>query len=394
MKQLTTLLFLLITLSVASYAQSPGRWTSPGQKYSMADLEALEGQKSYREFFEHALDILPSLRGDVWQQMVADMAVGLIDFKTQRQDYKKQSWDKIEELSLWPVLQSDEFFQTKRRRYFLSFIKKCLESQENSQSECVKDIRRYWANSFKNIDLGLQIAELIEKHSLELNPWDYLSKAPKSELSHFYCERPILQSHLVGQLGDKVKDASVAIDKWPEHIDELMNKDCWEKLTPNLKQALMARSTPQLTKDLIYQLLKSKKVIEQEQEDLFLTVYLLEGPIVGDTFNLAWTRLSKISEDYERREVLLKNIKQIDPLPGALFASPNAQKRDVIMRHIHQHFPEYFPHYAQTCLNYMSGQGEFPRGNPTIQCSDFFNVAEGKGWVQDQVKTRYSGLRK
>lgn len=394
MKQLSALLFLYFFISVVSYAQSPNRWTGPGQKYSMADLEALEGQKSYQEFFEHALDILPSQRGDVWQEMVADMAVGFIDFKIQRKDYKKQSWKKIEELSLWPVLQSDEFFQTKRRRYFLSFINKCLETDESTQRQCTQSIQRYWANSFKNIDLGIEVAKLIEKYSLNLSAWDYLRQAPKSELSNFYCEKSILQNHLIRQLSDKTKESSVTLEKWPEHIDELMNQECWEKLTPNLKQALMARATPQLTKDLVFQLLKAKKAIDKEQEDLFLSVYLLEGPIIGDTFNLAWSRLSKIAEDYERREQLFENIKKIDPLPGTLFASANAQKRDVVMRHIHQHFPEYFPYYAQTCLNYMSGNGEFPRGNPTIQCSDFFNVAEGKGWVQDRVKTRYSGLRK
>lgn len=381
-------------MSVASYAQSSGPWASPEQKYSMADLEALEGQKSYQEFFKHALDILPSHRGEVWQEMVADMAVGLIDFKTQRQDYKDESWDKIEELSLWPVLQSDEFFQTKRRRYFISYLKKCLENQESQKSACVQDIEKYWANSFKNIDLGLTLAKLIDKYSLQLNPWDYLQQAPLSELSHFYCSETLLQESLIGQLGHKLKDGPVPLNKWTEHIDQLMNPNCWEKLAIDLKQALMLRSTPQLTKDLLYQLLKAKKSIDKEREDLFLTVYLLEGPIVGDTFNLAWTRLSKLAEDYERRKVLMSNIKQVDPLPGALFASPNEQKKDIIMRHIHQHFPEYFPYYAQTCLDYMSGQGEFPRGNPTIQCSDFFAVAKGKEWLQDQVKTRYSGLKK
>jgi len=386
------MLFLMILSTSVSYAQLQSNEQTLIPAYSMADLEALEGQKSYNEFFDHALDIRPSQRGSVWQRMVSDMAVGLIDFKTQRQDYKKPSWDNIEKLSLWPILQSDEFFQTKRRRYFLTYLKNCIENKKNNV--CIKDIQRYWANSFKNIDAGLEIAELIDKHSLKVASWPFIEKAPTSELSHFYCSRAQLQKSLIGKLGQKMKDSPVSLDKWPDHINQLMNQDCWKKLVPDLRQALMDRSTPQFAKDLIYQLLKSQKDIDKEQEDLFLTVYLLEGPIIGDTFNLAWAQLSLLAEDYERRQRLLKNVKQFDPLPGALFASANAKKRDIVMKHIYNHFPEYFPYYAETCLNYMSGVGDYPRGNPTIQCSDFFKITKDKSWVQDQVKTRYSGLKR
>lgn len=381
-------LFLFLSLVSAIFANENA------VRYTMADLEALEGQKNYNEFFEHALDILPSLRGEIWQQMVAGMATGLIDFKSQRQDYKPKSWQQIEKLSLWPVLQSDEFFQTKRRRYFLEYIERCLNSNGQNNEDCTKQIQRYWANSFKNTDAGLQLAKLIEEHSLKLDSWDFIHKAPHSELSHFHCKKPLVQRQLIGQLGLKMKKGPVSFSKWPDHIQELMNETCWKKLTPDLKRSLMERSTAQLTKDLIYQLLKSQENIDQEQEDLFLVKYLLEGPIVGDTFNLAWKRLAKIAEDYKRRKTLFENIQKLDPLPGNIFASPNTKKRDIVMRHIHQYFPEYFPYYAQTCLNYMSGQGEFPRGNPTIQCEDFFNVTDTKGWIQDEVQSRYSGLKK
>ncbi|MFP5459502.1 MAG: hypothetical protein ACLGG7_12270, partial [Bacteriovoracia bacterium] len=47
--------------------------TCAAQGYTMGDLEALEKERSYSEFFSHALDIRPSERTEYWKTMVQNM---------------------------------------------------------------------------------------------------------------------------------------------------------------------------------------------------------------------------------------------------------------------------------------------------------------------------------
>jgi uncharacterized protein YcaQ len=58
-----TIAALSLTLSLESKAAA----------YSMVDLEALEKEQSFGEFFAHALDIRPSERNDYWKTMVQNM---------------------------------------------------------------------------------------------------------------------------------------------------------------------------------------------------------------------------------------------------------------------------------------------------------------------------------
>lgn len=376
------MILLLILMCTQAYASS----------YTMRDLEALEAQKSYQEFLQHAMDIRPSERGTQWVSMVADMAIGLIDFKITRLDYSAQSFREIEKLALWPTLQNDEFFQTKRAKYLRRYLPQCFK--KSKRQDCTKDIVLYWNNSPKDVDLGVELAQLIKQHSLELDPWSFISKAPLSQLSHIFCEKPLVQDALLIELTKPTFAANQNLDQLKGLIESTLNDKCWQILKPTLSQELLVQGASQLKREAIYKILKAKEALKQEQEDIFLVSYILQGPIIGETFNLAWTRVRELGEDYPRRQRVFEALKEQNLLPDGLFGSANVKSRDVIMAHIDRFFPEYFSHYAKSCLNYRQGLGHYPKGNPTLHCSDFFKISEDKNWVEQSLKLRYSGQLK
>lgn len=381
---------LLLSLLFTTFAYS-------ADSYNMSDLEALEAQNSYREFLDHALDIRPSERGAQWVEMVSDMASGLIDFKMKRQQIDRQGWQEIEKISLWPSLQNDEFFQTKRanylRRYFPTCLKKASQQSNSSIKSCEKELTLYWGHSPKDIDLGIELAQLIEDYSLSLNPWPFLARAPLSPLASFFCQKSIVQQSLMNEL-TKPLAKRMELKQIREHMRELMKDECWQQLSPLVQTELAQTNASQIKREALYRLLKARDELSQDTEDLFLVTYLLQGPVVGDTFNLAWTRLKELGEDYPRRQKVFEGLKASDMLPDSLFASANVESREVIMNHFDQFFPEYFPHYAKTCLNYRQGRGPFPLGNPTLHCPDFFKISEKKNWIKQDLKIQYSGRQK
>lgn len=358
----------------------------------MKDLEALESQKSYQEFLRHAMDIRPSERSSQWSEMVADMAIGLIDFKMTRFDFSEQSFEEIEKLALWPNLQNDEFFQTKRANFVRRYFPECLKNIKKSR--CADDMTTFWNNSPKDVDLGLELAYIIKENELALDIWPFIRKASTSELSHIYCQKPLVQQTLISELTKPTLATDQKAHKLKRSIDSTLNEKCWKKLKPLFVTQLDSPGSDQLKREAIYKVLKVQDAIDSEDEDFFLISYILQGPIIGETFNLSWARVRELAENYPRRMKLLARFKKEPLLPDGLFASANAKTRDVIMAHIDRFFPEYFPYYAQSCLDYRQGIGHHPRGNPTMHCGDFFKISEKKNWVEQSLKLRFSGQLK
>ncbi len=129
--------------------------------------------------------------------------------------------------------------------------------------------------------------------------------------------------------------------------------------------------------------------LTQEQRDLYLFVYILQTPSIGDTFNQAWSNLEMLGKDYERRMRLLKAVKRLDPLPDQLFSTFGHKKALVVTKHLAAHFPEYLDFYSRTCLNYIQGKDSFPRGNPTINCKDFYELSSKEKIIDNEFLKQY-----
>lgn len=391
-------LFLLLIYSFGVGAEQH----SKSSGYSMQDLQVLEQNKDYREFLNHAMDIRPRDRISPWGEMVQSMATGYLDFLTQRNDFEKETFDYLEQLTRWPSLRDDEFFHLRWQRYGLRSIRHCIKraymddshktSHHLSLGKCYQQLKRFWHSTPKNPDLGIQVAQIVEQIRPGSNLWPYYQYSAKSYVvASLYCQRADIKRWAFRELHEQLTSRNLHGKQLKEVINQNLHADCWNELQGDLKRILYGPRPQQISAFL---LLEAKDELETTEKDFFLTRYLLEGPKVGRLFNLAWNQLQEMSTDFKRRQAVLDRLLSLDPLPGVIFSGKNSQQREVLLDHLSATFPEYLESYARTCLDYMEGKREFPRGNPTIECQELFMAQQqqdrGKKWLDQHLRIRYS----
>ena len=362
-------------------------WGEKGD-YTLKDLEILEEQNNYPDFFLHAKDIRPALRSEHWKQMVRHMAVGWIDFKLKRNIFDQDSFQKIEKVSAWPTLRRDNFFQLKRGEYGLKVFRHCFSIKNQDHSECLRWIEQFWVRSNRTVQEGYYLAKLlVEKKQPRV--WRYLSEVLVKEEAKNYCGEKLVQNEFFNTMGDTGK-----LVKIRNTVDKLLHIDCWKAMVPGLKKRLLenshARSGDEEAK--LFNILLAKGALEESDKDFYYTLFILNGPQVGKTFNRAWNRMKMLGGDFSRRHKVLQKLKKLDPLPDGVMGISYPEKRKILLNFISHHFPEYFNHYVKMCLNYLEGKGSHPQGNPTIRCRDFFRYTDSL--VSDKLYLRYSALKK
>ena len=347
----------------------------------------------------HAQDVRPSDRGRHWTQMVQDMAIQLIDQRIKKAEYPEEDFKLIENLASWPPLKEDEFFQTKRaafgERYLLSCIEleKALEKYSESTSPCLKAIYNFWNNT-PNIpittDIGVKLGEIVRKNASPDNLWSFFTRAANSPAAEFLCKKEALQTALKAKIKTIIKknidDSELIVE-----IKSLANSDCWTQVIPSLEKDLTNPNKEDA--QVAYMVLKGRGLLSNQQKDLYLTAYLLNGPENGALFNQAWNEFHQIGEDFKRREGVLSALKKIDPLPGKVFALEDEKKRQVLVDYLALNFPEYLDHYAKTCLAYVKG-ATFPNGNPTVECRELLKSAKNSKFLNDKILNELSSRLK
>ena len=76
-----------------------------------------------------------------------------------------------------------------------------------------------------------------------------------------------------------------------------------------------------------------------------------------------------------RRE-LFKKLQAQEFLPGAIFAVRKSEQKNTLLHHLATDIPEYFRYYAKSCVDYLRGNKSHPKGNPTLECHDYFRIAK------------------
>lgn len=376
--------FLLCCALILSFTANAGN-------YTFDDLKILAEQKNFKEFLDHAHDIRPTERNKEWRQFLADMANEYLIWATKNERFELSFYKKIESMSEWPSLKNDAFYQQRREAYGLKFFQRCTTSESFN---CQQEIKRFWSKSSKSPEFSYNMALLFsagEKSTDTENLAPFIYSLTKTSVSKFYCDKEIVQRTFISSM-ENLRQGNSTKEALSKKVDELINDDCWSEIRKVLVP-LMKGDNREIA-SLSHALLKAKDSLDQEQNDLFLVRYLIEWPVTGDTFNEAWNVISKLGEDYDRRQTLLKNIKTLDPLPGKLFALADSEKRSVILSHMVKNIPEYADLYARTCVNYLQGKGEFPHGNPTVECPELFQASSDNNWVEQGLKLKYSSIKK
>ena len=116
-------------------------------------------------------------------------------------------------------------------------------------------------------------------------------------------------------------------------------------------------------------------------------------PSPGELFEKSWKKLSEIGKDFRLRDKLIADFKKMDPLPGQIFKYSNEKRSLVIIKALLINFPEYIDLYSKTCLQYFEGTQNFPNGNPTIECVDWFKTARTFKLVPEMTIKRFDAAR-
>jgi len=327
--------------------------------YELKDLEILESQKSFDEFFEHARDIRPSKRDDYWKKMLDNMAEAYSLLLTQEQ-VKQASLEKLNDLLQWPELKTNEFFRINRQKAGLKYFSNCYRTVD--AQTCSKQLFDFWRQDTSLYDFGIQLGKLAQKNdSIELELlWELYKEGLQHESSAFYCKEEHVRSLAEFFLLNLRKEYSV------NPACEKVLRDFFAKKVSSARDPWPIRK-----RYLDYLIIKEKSGSEQ---DFYLALFLLSNPAPqkGAQLNKAWTLFERLHKDPVRREKLLEKLRLLDPLPDAIFSIESVEKRKAFANLIYDSFPEYIDLYAKTCLDYLKGKNKFPNGTPCLNSRSFF----------------------
>lgn len=377
MKQLFALILCTLITTHPSAAQS----------YTQADLEALEKEQSYSEFFAHAMDVRPTERTEYWQTMVQNMGEGYLKSLLKKNRLEEADFQQMERLAGWKALAGFEFFRIKRQEVATRWFTQCFQENSTPESSCWKDFVAFWEIDRQEPDMAPRLLTLLTPYlgksgdpsnplhraRLTVNAYFILKPLLTSPVAELQCKKPELQDILWQKLNNEW-ELNLKQKSFTAFLKELAHESCWQALHPRIHQLWMTGAAPQ-DLSLGYLFLKSQGALTETERDLFYLSYLLNSPARGETFNLAWARIQELGKKPQLREELLATLKKWSPLPGELFNDLDLIKRRAVSRHLQRHFPEYLDHYAHVCVDFFGGKKRFPDGSPALHCRQLFDLA-------------------
>lgn len=358
--------------------------------YTQADLEALEKEQSFSEFFTHALDVRPTERTEYWQTMVQNMGEGYLKSLLKKNRLDDADFQQMERLAGWRALASYDFFRIKRQEVATRWFNQCFRENDLPESPCWKNFVAFWEIDRQEPDIAPRLLSLLKPYlaksgdptnplhraRLTVDAYFILKPLLTSPLAELQCKKPELQDILWQKLKNEW-ELNLKQKSFTAFLKELAHESCWQALQERTHRLWQNGAAPaDLT--LGYLFLKSQAALSESERDLFYLSYLLTSPARGETFNLAWARIQELGKKPALREELLSTLKAWSPLPGDLFNDLDLIKRRAVSRHLQRHFPEYLDHYAHVCVDFFGGKKRFPHGSPALHCHQLFDLAAGE----------------
>lgn len=379
-----TIISVLFTLGLPVHI-----YASANESYSLSDLEVLASDNSYIEFFDHAFDIRPSERSEVWKKMMEKMGEGYLKALSQKELLNRSDFQRMESLMSHNVLKTNEFFRQSRQEIGLKWFRQCFGEQSSPTSGCWIDLANYWAPDRQEADMAARLLAIVAPFLNSSQSKSSLRKNLKqnAKINEVFILHPMLITSIAGLQCSKPEIRSVvwtqALKDWSQAtvtqnfvktLEKWAHPKCWDTIAEWSRQFFKSGAN-QNQLDLAYELLTYKKTITLQERDLYLTNYLLASPTSGDLFNIAWNRIQELGFKPHERDQLLMHFKKWRPLPGKIFADINLTKRKTLSKHLKRHFPEYIDYYAHVCIDFYGAKKRFPDGNPALYCREMFDLA-------------------
>jgi hypothetical protein len=360
--------------------------------YSLNDLQILAQEGSFKEFFDHAQDIRPSLRNEVWKEMVSKMASSWGRKILEKSKIEKEDFLKMESLYLWPLLKNDDVFKLVRNEVGLKYLKHC-PSQDDSPYSCPEELKLFWENDKKDPEVAFKLSEITLKRPVSsYTTWNFLEVALKGPLCEFFSKKKFVMDAIWRKIESDYIGLSQREDLLKK-IDQTLHPDCLPELILQAKERLY-KPVEVRDRELSFQILKSQNKTDRLMTDFFYTIYLLENPSKGELFNYSWNKIRELGGTMERREEVLKKLTSLDPLPDLIFSSLDQTKKRVVLNHFKTYFPEYLDFYTDQCISYYSGKGAFLNGNPTMRCQDFMKSSLAPLLIEEEKIKKFFEIKK
>ncbi len=355
--------------------------------YTLDDLLILSKEKSVDEFLEHAKDVLPKERNELWQKAVKDIAVLKLDRLLLLNIFDKKSFELVEELTSWPILNNYDVFLAKRESFAKKYLINCFENRLTDRNLCHRDLLFFWNNSTSNLsrnELGIYLAELLIKYLPTVDRFVLIHPSINASLSNLYCQKEVVWKTLYSHV-QRYLNLDISNEQLQKRLYNMASSECYKAFEKELKSAMFRPQLKQIEAYYAYKTLSALNLLTRKEKDIYLTTFILSGPVKGEIFNEAWNTITELGKNYDRRKAVLMELKNFDPLPDHILSMINKDKDEVLVDLIHQNIPEYLDFYSRTCEAYLTGKKEFPKGNPTVECRKFLKHSQGKKWVDASV---------
>lgn len=339
--------------------------------YTFKDLQILEAESNYQEFFQHALDIRPSFRTKEYRNLVDSMANAFARSLSKKKLIEEKEFIMLSEVLALPGQKTNEEFKRLRGAIGITYFKEKTKTEDTRQK-----IIKFWQEDTQDFELGFKLAAIYDKNPVteyDKQTWAFYEEAAKSEVADIYCRRPQLQEAAANYLNYKFNDSHLNLKNL---MSGIMHSACWKELKTALKPALY-NSSPEFAMNL-YQLLKMDNQLTTEEKDYFSFVYIINGPVNGDTFNESWNNLAELKSNNQKRQALLERLKTTENLPDRILGSYDETRKKVIVNYIQRNIPEYFDFYARECISFLKGEKSYPKGNPTLHCRELIELNESE----------------
>lgn len=324
--------------------------------YTMQDLEALEGTSNFAEFFDHAKDVRPSLRGAPWKKITVSMADSYIDSLLKSPVIGQKHITRIREISKWEVLVNDEFYAKKRNKLLIAAIKECIKQKRNELS-CQNQANDYFKD-FPDKELGVDLATILYEQPAKKtqNIWELTLPMISSEYGEFYCNKtpiyPLLKEKFLTSLPH------------PE-------------LHPDCKKVFVKKLESELPTPNAYEILMALDALSENRKSQYYLIKLLNAKeLTNHHWEEGFKAIRKLGADHKLRINLLEEFKTLTTIPDLIFSINNQKKALVISKQISLNFPEFLDFYTGRCLKWLSAEENFPKGNPTPSCHKYFKLAK------------------
>lgn len=366
------------------------------QKYQIQDLEVLESEKSFREFFAHAKDVLPSKRKKTWKKMVLSMSMDYLNtLKMTNGNLNPKDYKLTLEISKWSTLRSDEFFVKNRDIVFIKHYKYCFRKMDykdcyNKASDFYKKYKthpEFGYTFIKEITQGNKrnTAEQDFETNYQLKFWPFIEKLVKSPISEFYCA----QSPLKETIEQKVLQQAYKHKSF--QVLKHLHPDCWKVIKKGFISTLF-RHTDAYSRKKVFSSLKGTVRLGKTDTYLYTTLQLLSGiKLSAQETLLYWQRMKELAHNYKLREILIAKLKTYIPLPGKVFIGATKQQRHIV-KALTTYFPEYLDYYSTTCIDHFSGEKETYGGNPATNCHDLFKLSKTQDILPKTKVYQYTKL--